>query len=119
MFPFDVGARVAVFVGGVIVQVELIGAVIAHQVEGIFPVELVCDAQVGVIEIRSAVVVSATGGEAVQDPVGVGGAQSGDQGGLIFLEGSFDGQLAGQGADPGDTGPFFVVAIRHGYVEDG
>ncbi len=93
MFPLDVPVPVAVAVGRIAVQPELILAQVGGDIDIILFVELVADIQVDVVERGRAVFIGF--GQQFQQPVGVGRPCTEDERGLVPDDRPFYVQPAG------------------------
>src|ERR1700761_2510500 len=84
MFPFDIGVLITVTISRIVIEIEPVGAHIAHHIERILWIEYMRDTEIAVIEISLTVAISAVG-NGVEEPVRIGGSEGGYQRGLFFL----------------------------------
>ena len=89
VFPDQGGVEVAVTEGRIAAEGEAVGRIVGVGLQGVVFVEPVGDAEVGVREARRAAGVGALLRKPLQQPVGIGGARPGDDGGLPFGQRSF------------------------------
>ena len=90
---------------------EAVVGPVTERLQGIALVELMGDGGVHVLERRFAPVVMAVLGQQAQDPVGISGAATQQEGGLVLHQGAFQVQPAGEQAQSQGTADFLAVSL--------
>src|ERR1700738_1798521 len=97
MFPFQREIFIAIPIGGIVVEIEVILAQVTRKIEAILLIDLMADIEVEIVERSPAVLILV--GQISQQPIRIGGPASQNEGGFIFYERAFYIKTAGQQSD--------------------
>ena len=117
MLPLQGYILIAIGIGGVVVEIEVVFAEIARKIEVVLFIDLMTDIEVEIIEGSPAIMV--LGRQILQEPVGIGRPAAEDKRGLVLDQRALYIQPARQQADTGRAGEvlfiaFAAVDVQHG-----